>query len=91
MRVDSNFSSQIKDDYRLTTIQIIYRLPDYQSILQEFIWQTLDCPPKYPRMYQFLEYWEEHIEAPIYSVKIANVEVITPGNYQLISKYYKLH
>jgi len=63
----NDFEKQFSDNYRLTTIEITYRLPDYHSILQEFLWQeflwqTLDRPPEYPRMYKFLDYWIENIE-----------------------------
>lgn len=84
------FKKQFSDDYRLTTIEITYRLPDYHSILQEFLWQTLDRAPEYPRMYKFLDYWIENIEGPIYSVKIASVDIILPGKYNLINQIYKI-
>ena len=29
-------------DYRLTTAEILYRLPDHPDILQTYIWQDLD-------------------------------------------------
>ena len=85
-----DFKKQFSDDCRLTTIEITYRLPDYHSILQEFLWQTLDRPPDYPRMYKFLDYWIKNIEAPIYSVKIASVDIILPGEYKLIDQIYKI-
>ena len=31
--------------YRLATAEIIYRRPDYQSLLQTFVWQDLDVAP----------------------------------------------
>lgn len=87
---DKDFYSQLNDLYRLTTILVIYRLPDYQSILNEFVWQTLDHPPEYPRMFQFIEYWRKNIEAPIYSVIIENTEVISPDNFDFVDRYYEL-
>lgn len=90
MNGDSDFYQQINDNFRLTTIQIIYYLPDYRSILQEFLWQTLDKAPEYPRMHKFLRYWEENIEAPIYSAKIANVEIISPANVAYVTKEYQI-
>lgn len=88
--MDTDFYLQLSDNFRLTTVLIIYRIPDYQSILTEFLWQTLDIPPRYPRIYKFVNYWIEHIEAPIHSVKIANTEVISPTNFETISDHYKL-
>ena len=86
---DKSFYEQLNDNFRLTTIQVIYRLPDYHSILQEFVWQTLDHPPEFKRMQQFINYWLENIEAPIHSVKIANINVISPSNFSMVSKYYE--
>ena len=75
---------------RLTTVEVTYRMPDYLSVLQEFIWQTMDKPPEYPRVYLFLDYWEANIEGPIYSVKIANVPIISPSDFKTVDKYFKL-
>lgn len=88
---ENDFYKQLNDYFRLTTVEIIYRLPDYYSILQEFLWQTIDVPPQYPRIYKFIDYWERNIEGKIYSVKIANVEVISPANFQSVAKYYTLN
>ncbi len=89
MKSDKDFYQQLNDNFRLTTILVIYRLPDYNSLLQEFLWQTLDHPPKYPRMHRFIDYWIENIEAPIYSVQIENVEIISPSNFESVAKYYE--
>ena len=45
-------------------------MPDYQHILQEFIWQTYDVKPEYPRVHKFLNYWHDNIEAVIEEIKI---------------------
>ena len=55
----------------LTTIQVYYWMPDYRHILQQFIWQTMDVSPEFPRMNKFLHYWEHNIEGPIHDVVIA--------------------
>jgi len=46
-------------------------MPDYRHILQQFIWQTMDVSPEFPRMNKFLHYWEHNIEGPIHDVIIA--------------------
>ena len=33
-------------DYRLTTAEILYHLPDHPAVLQTYIWQELDLAPK---------------------------------------------
>ena len=35
-------------EYRLTTAEIIYRMPDHPDLLQSFIWQKLDLAPDFP-------------------------------------------
>ncbi len=69
-------------DYRLTTAQIIYRLPDHEEILQEFIWQEYDIAPEYPTLRGFLDFWIEEIEGALHSVYVARQKLITPGDYR---------
>jgi len=56
----------------IVTINILYWMPDYTHILQEFIWQTSDVRPEYPRVHRFLNYWHDNIEAVISEVNIAD-------------------
>ena len=56
----------------IVTLNILYWMPDYEDILQEFIWQTNDIRPEYPRVHKFLNYWHENIEAIIAEVRIAD-------------------
>jgi len=56
----------------IVTINILYWMPDYTHILQEFIWQTSDIRPEYPRVHRFLNYWHDNIEAVISEVNIAD-------------------
>jgi uncharacterized protein Usg len=53
-------------------IKVDYYLPDYKLILNEFLWQVDDVWPTIPRVHKFLNYWKEHIEAPINQVYVAN-------------------
>ena len=56
----------------IVTINVLYWMPDYTHILQEFIWQTADVRPAYPRVHRFLNYWHDNIEAVISEVNIAD-------------------
>ena len=56
----------------IVTINVLYWMPDYTHILQEFIWQTADISPEYPRVHRFLNYWHNNIEAVISEVNIAD-------------------
>lgn len=69
-------------DYRLTTAQILYHMPDHQDILQEFIWQDYDLAPKFPNLLKFLDFWEKKLDGPLHSVYVAKREIITSSDYR---------
>lgn len=66
--------------WRLATAEIIYRMPDHPSLLQSFIWQHLDLAPAFPRLSQFLDFWEREIDGPLHAVKVARSEILEPGD-----------
>lgn len=74
----SNLVLQLQN-YRLTTAQILYHLPDHPSVLQEFIWQELDLAPKFPVLHKFLEFWKGHLDGRLHSVRVAHKELISPA------------
>ena len=76
--MSGEFEAQLRGK-RLTTAEVIYYMPDHPSLLQRFMWQTLDLAPEYPRIHQFLEFWRREIDAVIHSVNVSSVgEVRTP-------------
>ena len=58
----------------MVTGDVFYFLPDYTNILQEFIWQTEDVVPQYPRVHEFLNYWKDNIDAVISEVIVVNAD-----------------
>ena len=58
----------------LVTLNVFYWMPDYENILQQFIWQTMDVKPKYPRVHRFLNYWQNNIDAVVSEVVICDSE-----------------
>ncbi len=70
------------NDYRLTTAQIIYHMPDHENLLQEYIWQEYDLAPTYPSLQEFLSFWKKEIEGKLHSVYVAKQELITPSDYR---------
>lgn len=62
------------EDFRLTTAEIIYRLPDYPDILQSFIWQEYDLPPDFPKLRHFLEFWSRSLDGKLHSVRVVSAE-----------------
>lgn len=68
--------------WRLATAEVLYYIPDHPSLLQSFMWQTLDLAPEYPRIHKFLEFWRREIDAVIHSVRLATGETIAPPRIQ---------
>jgi uncharacterized protein Usg len=68
-------------DYRLTTAEIVYRLPDHPSLLQTYVWQELDIAPRFPVLHKFLGFWEKELEGKLHSVKIASAQLIRPAEF----------
>lgn len=64
--------------WRLATAEVLYYLPDHPSLLQSFLWQTLDLAPHYPRIHKFLDFWRREIDAVIHSVRLASGETLAP-------------
>ena len=58
----------------LVTLNVFYWMPNYENILQQFIWQTMDVKPKYPRVYKFLDYWHNNIDAVVNEIEIHDSE-----------------
>ena len=68
------------EDFRLTTAEIIYRLPDHPDVLQSFIWQDYDLPPEFPKLHHFLEFWSRSLDGKLHSVYVMNAaHLVTPG------------
>ena len=61
--------------YCLTTAEIIYHLPDHPHVLQMYLWQEFDIPPKFPRLIAFIDFWHHNIEG-----RIETIRVMTAGN-----------
>ena len=51
-------------------LRVYYFLPDYNNLVQEFTWGTIDVIPEYPRINKFLKYWHSHIDAVIDSIDL---------------------
>lgn len=67
------------EDFRLTTAEIIYRLPDHPGVLQSFIWQDYDLPPEFPKLHHFLEFWSRSLDGKLHSVFVMNAaHLVTP-------------
>ena len=81
---------QLKD-YRLTTAEILYFLPDHPGLLQTFIWQDLDLAPRFPALRRFLEFWQRELDGPLHSIRIASDGSIRPASVRHTPHLLHLH
>ena len=79
------------DGYRLTTAEILYRLPDHPTLLQSFLWQELDLLPDFPILKRFLAFWERQVEGRLHSVRVTSARMITPGEARFIASVQHIH
>ena len=70
--------------FTLTTAEILYRLPDYRELLQTYVWQDYDVPPEFPKLKDFLAFWDAHLEGPLYRVTVSHKELVTPTEIRIL-------
>lgn len=87
---DEEFALRLKG-YSLVTVNVLYYMPDHRSLLNEFIWQTMDLKPRYPRIEQFLDYWRREIDAVIKEITICDSPVIEPTRYTKVDGLFRLN
>ena len=88
--VDQDFYAQLQGR-RLTTAEVLYYMPAHPSLLQSFLWQTVDEAPNFPRIHQFLDFWRREIDAVIHSVSIGGAGLVTPAKLTIAKFDSTLH
>jgi uncharacterized protein Usg len=88
--MDRSFIAQL-NDYRITTAEILYWMPDHKHVLQSFVWQNLDLAPRFPRLNKFLEFWERNLDGKVHRVRVANARLIKPAEFGFASGLYHLN
>src|SRR5476651_2317074 len=88
--VSDDFRKQVLG-YGLTTAQILYRMPDHPSLLQTYVWQNYDLFPKFPALKDFLKFWEERLDGPLFSVTVAHSKLIKPAELRAVDGVFRLH
>ncbi len=76
--------------YGLTTAEFYYRMPDYQSVLNMYLWQEYDLAPDHPELFKFIEFWQDSIEGPLHSVRFTHRKTISPGEWRHVTGEYTL-
>jgi uncharacterized protein Usg len=86
----TNFQHQLRG-YRLTTAEILYRLPDHPVMLQSFIWQDLDLAPQFPILKKFLRFWQTSLDGKLHSVRVASRGLISSAELDVVGLEFTLH
>lgn len=68
--------------YGLTTAEMIYRMPDHKHVLNCYVWQDYDLAPDYPRLFEFIEFWNDTIEGPLHSVRFTHRKQLAAGEWR---------
>jgi len=88
--ISSDFYKQVQG-YGLTTAEILYRRPDHRWLLQSYVWQNYDLFPTFPLLKNFLSFWGEKLEGPIYAVTVAHSKLIKPAELRAVDGVFRLH
>jgi len=88
--IDENFSDQLKG-FSLTTAEILYRLPDYPSLLQTYVWQEYDEHPTFPKLHGFLQFWSDNLDGRLFKIRVASKKLISPAELQVIDGQFVLN
>ena len=82
-------SMKLFDEDQLVTIKVIYHMPDYINVLNEFVWQTHDILPKFPRTHKFIKFWNYNIDGPINHAEVCYVNYWGGREYKKVD--HELH
>ena len=81
---------QIKD-YRLTTAEIVYRLPDHPALLQTYVWQNMDLFPEYPELRRFLDFWHANLDGKLHSIRVATGVPVRHASMRHAKHLHSIH
>lgn len=87
---DPEFRRRLNGE-RLTTAEVLYFMPDHPSLLQSFLWQTLDVAPTFPKVHRFLNFWRREIDAVIHSVTVSGSGLVSPARLDLARVVGQVH
>ena len=88
--VSTEFVLQLQG-YGLTTAEIVYRRPDRTWLLQSYVWQNYDLFPKFPKLQEFLTFWQDKLDGPLHSVTVAHSKLIKPADFKAVDGVFRLH
>jgi len=85
-----DFADQL-DGYSLTTAEILYRMPDYPSLLQTYVWQDYDLHPTFPRLIRFLSFWTRNLDGNLFGVRVGSARLLSPQDVRCLSGDFSIN
>jgi uncharacterized protein Usg len=79
------------NEYRLTTANILYHMPDHPALLQTFLWQEYDLAPKFPGLRRFLDFWTRNLDGKLHSVQVNSATLIAPPQWRNAHDFLVIH
>ena len=86
----ADLASQLRN-YRLTTAEILYHMPDHPGLLQSFVWQDMDLAPRFPELHRFLDFWAHQLDGKLHSVTVTSAGLITAAEIRVVGTELRLH
>ncbi len=80
---DKDFLSQLHGQC-LTTAEILYRLPDHPALIQSYLWQDYDIAPAFPKLIDFLTFWTDSLDGPLYKIRVAHKQLLSPTEIRFL-------
>lgn len=77
--------------HRLTTAEILYRLPDHPKLLQTYVWQDFDIAPHFPVLRRFLDFWQRELDGELHSVRVATLPLVQPPSARIARACLTIH
>ena len=87
---DRDFLSQLQG-HSLTTAEILYRLPDQPALIQSYLWQEYDIAPAFPKLINFLNFWAENLDGPLYRIRVAHRQLVRPTEIRFLDGEFRLN
>jgi uncharacterized protein Usg len=71
--------------------EIIYRIPDHPRLLQSYVWQDYDLAPRFPKLIEFLDFWNANLDGRLYRVRVAHRRLISPTEFSFVEGELRMH
>lgn len=87
---DKEFLLQL-EGHSLTTAEILYRMPDHPALIQSYVWQDYDVAPSFPKLADFLTFWTRQLDGPLYRIRVAHRQLVSPREVNFLDGEFSLN